>query len=298
MPGYPWLMSVVFRLFGIFSPVSVIVVIGLNILFSSLSVIPLYRLAAKCFGHSAALLAAAVFVFYPPSIWHSMNSIWDTTIFTFLALCLLSTLSRYSGNFGGLDAVRLGLLMGLAAIVNAVVLIFYPFVAFWMVGWNRAAIVTREKRTFLFLLSMVIVLLLFPWILRNYYVFGRPMLRSNFGVELWLGNNEQIHEKLMHGRDDTYVDLHPTHHPGEFEQYVKLGEIAFADYKYSQAVDFILGNSDKFLNLLQNKIIRYWFGNIGASNEWTGNMAIAFPVSELKKVCYLLPIPFFFVGLI
>lgn len=298
MPGYPWLLSVIFRLFGIFSPASAIAVLGLNILFSSLTVIPLYRLAANCFGRMVALLVAVVFVFYPPSVWHAINTIWDTTLFTFLTVCLLSLLSRYSGDFSRSGAIKFGLLMGVTAFVNAVILIFFPFAVLWLTGFNHAGSVTRAKLSFLFLLSMIVFLFLLPWVFRNYYVFDRPMLRSNFGVELWLGNHEQVYEKLVHGRGASYLRLHPTINKAEFETYAKLGEIAYADSKYAQARDFIFGNPDKFLYLFGKKFVEYWLGGMGASGAWTGNLTIPFSVAQLKMACHLLPFPFFLIGLI
>jgi 4-amino-4-deoxy-L-arabinose transferase-like glycosyltransferase len=298
MPGYPWLLSVVFRLFGIFSPASAIVVLGLNIIFSSLTVFPLYRLATNCFGRMVAFLAAVAFVFYPPSIWHAINSIWDTTLITFLAVCLLAMLSRYSGDFSRSDAVKFGLLMGLAALVNAVILIFYPFAVLWLIGRNRAAIVTRPKLSFFFLLSTIVFLFLLPWVFRNYYIFDRPLLRSNFGVELWLGNNEQIYENLVQGSGGSYLSLHPSNNKGEFEKFSKLGEIAYADGKFSKARDYVFGNLDKFFYLSGNKFIQYWIGSLGIVWEWSGNLAITFSVTKLKMACHLLPFPFFLLGLI
>src|SRR5215467_12860808 len=53
-PVYPLILAGVFRVFGMFSVGSALAILGLNSLFSALTVFPVYGLAEKVFGESTA----------------------------------------------------------------------------------------------------------------------------------------------------------------------------------------------------------------------------------------------------
>jgi len=239
--------------------------------------------------------SAALFVVYPPSIWHAINTIWDTTLFTLLAVYLLALLSEYTGDFRLRGTVKFGLVMGISALVNAVILTFYPFAVLWLLVQNRETFLIRLK--FCFLLTGVVCLLLTPWVARNYQIFKRPLLRSNLGVELWLGNNEQNFDTYFNGLGKNPIVRHPSIDKDEFVKFVDLGELAYADSKFIQATNFISESPDKFLFLTKKRIMQFWLDDYSQPNDWTGDLNITFSVSGIKKACHILPIPFFLVGL-
>ena len=69
-----------------------------------------------------------------------------------------------------------------------------------------------------------------PWTIRNYRVFGKfIVLRSNFGLELWLGNNPAV--------PDTWSPwLHPNDSLEEAQKYKRMGEIAYMEDKEQRSV--------------------------------------------------------------
>jgi len=81
------------------------------------------------------------------------------------------------------------------------------------------------------------VLLLFtiglaPWTIRNYCVFGKfIVLRSNFGLELWLGNNPNVVDGMSQFS-------HPNDNPEEAEKYKRMGEIAYMAEKEARSLHF------------------------------------------------------------
>ena len=64
-PVYPWLLSIVFRGFGIYSRNSAIAILILNSIFSALTVIPVVRVTALAFGPATALRAGWLWTFFP-----------------------------------------------------------------------------------------------------------------------------------------------------------------------------------------------------------------------------------------
>jgi hypothetical protein len=139
-----------------------------------------------------------------------------------------------------------------------------------------------------------------PWLFRNYLTFGRPMLRSNFGLELRLGNNPKTWHAFKSSGGGAVAGWrmgHPSTEISEFEKYKSIGEINYADQSFHEAINFIRENPGKFLQLTLKRISQFWLSDLSAENEWAGNLTIAFSIALLKKLLHLLPIPFLLIGI-
>ena len=83
-PLYTFLLSGVFRLFGIYSLTSAFVILSLNSLFSSLTCIPVYFSAEYSLGVRAARIAAWVWALYPFAIYFSAGRVWEYSLTSLL----------------------------------------------------------------------------------------------------------------------------------------------------------------------------------------------------------------------
>src|SRR5258708_17213746 len=92
-PIYPSLLAGVFRLFGIYTKASALMILSLDSLFSALTCIPVFLIAQRSFGGRAAVQAGWAWAFFPYAIYFSADFIWVTTLATlmlaFLFLCAL-----------------------------------------------------------------------------------------------------------------------------------------------------------------------------------------------------------------
>jgi hypothetical protein len=85
------------------------------------------------------------------------------------------------------------------------------------------------------------VLVLLPWTVRNWYQLGGfTFVKSNFGVELWLGNNPQVQEVWSPQRN-------PLGDNRELEHLVTVGELKYGHEKQAEAISFIQGQPAKFV---------------------------------------------------
>jgi hypothetical protein len=96
-----------------------------------------------------------------------------------------------------------------------------------------------------------------PWIVRNYLVLGGFVpVRSNFGLELAVGNNP-----LATGY--TYApgfdDMHPYGSPDERGRLRRLGELAYMKEKQRQALAWITSHWRRFAWLTGRRIWLFWF---------------------------------------
>jgi 4-amino-4-deoxy-L-arabinose transferase-like glycosyltransferase len=299
MPLYPLFLALIFKIFGIYSSTAAFAILTINCIISALTCIPIFHITKTTFGRNVGYIGAAALAFYPPSIWHAINTIWDTTLFTFLAMILLSWLLVLPQRFNRKNATLFGLFMGFVALVNAVIIAFLPFVLICLL--LQPALPKKEKLIQTATICIATLVVLSPWLLRNYLVFGRPMLRSNFGVEFKLGNNpkawnayETSNGHLVAG----WLLGHPSTDNDELITYKRFGEMEYVNRSYDDAMIFIRENPDKFLRLTLKRMSQFWISDLRTKNDWAGNLKISFSISELKKLFHILPIPFFVAGII
>jgi len=75
IPVYPALLAGVFRLFGISTKASALVMLSLDSLFSALTCIPVFFIARRSFGERTAVWAGRAWAFFPYAIYFSADFI-------------------------------------------------------------------------------------------------------------------------------------------------------------------------------------------------------------------------------
>jgi hypothetical protein len=249
-PIYPYLVAGVFKVWGIFSDKSRLIIETLNCAFAGLTVIPIFEVAQKTFRKSVAAGAAWAWVFLPTSLLFPITWVWDTALAgLLLALIFWATLAMREAKTI-LPWAGYGALWAVGVLVNPSLLSLFPFLAGWAFWQSRRASVDWVK------LSATTVLIfsigLVPWTIRNYRVFGKfIVLRSNFGLELWLGNNANV--------SDTWTPwLHPNDNLEEAEKYKRMGEIAFMAEKQREAFTFMRTHPAETVQFMFRRFVENW----------------------------------------
>jgi hypothetical protein len=107
----------------------------------------------------------------------------------------------------------------------------FPFFLGWLVWEARKAGIPWTKPVAAALLVFAVSMV--PWTVRNERVFGKfIVLRSNFGLELWLGNNPQVVDIMGQAQ-------HPAGNRDEAEKYKSMGEIAYMADKEHEAIAYM-----------------------------------------------------------
>ena len=251
-PLYPYLMAAVFKVFGVYTYPSAWALLTINSLLSALTCIPLYLIARKTFGERVALWSARTWAFLPYIWYWSVHWIWDTT-FTPLILSLILLLSlELEESREWRHWIIFGLLWGVGALANPTMLAFLPFCALWI--WRQRHRRGLSSLSGVALSSAIFFLVLTPWLVRNYEVFGRfVFLRDDFGLQLRLGNGD--------GADGmSRVYLQPNLNELEFEKFQRMGELAYAADCKSLAFDWIRAHPGRFLVISMKRAFYYWNG--------------------------------------
>jgi 4-amino-4-deoxy-L-arabinose transferase-like glycosyltransferase len=251
-PLYPYLMGGVFRIFGIYTHASAWILLSINSLFTTLTCIPIFWIAHRTFGERIAVWSAATWALCPYVWYWSVHWIWDTT-FTPLVLACLFLLALELQEWPGWRSWALfGALYGVGALANPTMLAFLPFCGLWI--WRQ-----RYKRGLsslggVVLSSIVFFLVLTPWVVRNYEVFGRfVFLRDDFGLQFRLGNGPYADGLLM-------PYLQPNLNRLEFEKFQRMGELAYADSCKRMAFDWVREHPARFAVISLKRFFYYWNG--------------------------------------
>lgn len=172
-PGTPFIYAAIYSVFG--THYTGIVV--LNIVLSAVLIVCTARVAARWFGERVALVAAAVLAVWPTLV------LFTTVLASelpYLALTVAAldawTLRRRSLYF---RASLAGLLLGCAALVRpqALVLPLLYAAGLWVWDGMRRDAFTTQLRIGA-VAAVVMALVIAPWTLRNYKLYGAPVLRS------------------------------------------------------------------------------------------------------------------------
>jgi hypothetical protein len=153
-------------------------------------------------------------------------------------------------------SLALGLAIGLAFHVSPSLL---P-VALGLVGfelmWLRQT--GRWRRAALVVLGMALACL--PWTWRNYTVLdGLVFMRSNFGLELRMGNHAGAGATLnQSARGGT--ERHPRTHVGEARKVQQLGELEYMRRTGRESRAWIRAHPAEFLRLTGLRVAHFWLG--------------------------------------
>jgi 4-amino-4-deoxy-L-arabinose transferase-like glycosyltransferase len=261
-PLYPYLLAVIFKVFGIYSTGSALVILILNSLFSALTCIPIYFATRISVNARAARYAGWAWAIYPFAIYFSAARVWEyslTSLILTTCFWLALTLDRHSHPARWLGV---GLLFGLAGLSNPAILSLFPvllLLPLWRLyralrgtavrGQFRASLLRNGLSTALGVLAV-----LTPWTVRNYRVMHVLCpVRDCFWYEFWSANNGD-------GSNPTLGWTHPASNPVELQLYQSQGEIRYIAQKRTMVREFVAHHHAFFAGITLRHIFYYWTG--------------------------------------
>lgn len=257
-PLYPHLVACVFRLTGVYTHASAIILLAINSVFSALTCVPIFLIARRCFSEKVAVWTGWTWALLPSVMYWSTRWVWETSLAALLLALIVWLTLKLEDLHGTMPWIGFGVLWGIAALTNLSLLSFLPVSGLW--AWYRRGKRGKPSIAGVVLASIFFAATVAPWVIRNYETFGRFIfIRSNFGAELRLGNGP--------GADGTWMSwVHPSQNIVEFRRYQQLGEIAYVATRKREAINFIRADYGRFLWLSVKRFIYYW-GGLPRSSE-------------------------------
>jgi 4-amino-4-deoxy-L-arabinose transferase-like glycosyltransferase len=258
-PLYPLLLAGVFKVFGVYSTFSGWVILTINSLFSAVTALFVYEIAARCYERKIALWSGWVWALYPAAMQYAVRWIWELSITTFLFAWVLLLALRMRGiGEASRDETRakpgqwllFGALWGFIALSNPTLLLFLPVCGVWiLLGVSSFKTVLRDAG----LAALVFFVCVTPWVLRNWISMHAfiPM-RSNLGVEMWAWNNSGANGIALG------APIQPSLHDPSFVPYAQMGEIAYSKYRGVIAKNWIRTHPMQFTLLSVRRFYFYW----------------------------------------
>jgi 4-amino-4-deoxy-L-arabinose transferase-like glycosyltransferase len=256
-PLYPYLIAGVFKLTGVYTSSSALILLSINSIFSSLTCIAIFLIARKCFNERVAVWSSWAWALLPTVMYWSVRWVWETSMAAFL-LTLIFWLSLQLEETDRTNTwIGFGLIWGIAGLTNTSLLSFLPASVLWV--WYRRRQKGKPAISGATLAVVFFAATIAPWMIRNYETFGKfVFIRSNFGAELRLGNGP--------GADGTWMSyLHPTQNVTAMRRYQELGEMAYVAERKREAIEFIRADYGRFAWLSMKRFVYYWAGRPRAS---------------------------------
>ncbi len=266
-PLFPFLLSLVFRLFGIYTLTSAFVILTINSLLSTLTCIPVYFSAKYSLGLRGAKIAAWVWALYPFAIYFSAARVWEYALTGLLLTTCFCIAQRIHRSAQPLAWIGFGALYGLMAYSNPTTMCTLPFLLGFALYQARGAGKRWMLNGALTILAFVVVVT--PWTIRNYRALGVIVpMRDNLWLELYCDNfGNAPYDRTSPPSADNRP--YPASSPIEMKKYLTMGEIPYLAQKRAMALDD-LRNRPHYAFLAVKTLRRfvyYWTGYWSFSAE-------------------------------
>ncbi len=251
-PLYPYLIGGVFKVFGVYTLASAWVLLSINSLLATLTTIPVFWIAHRTFGERNAVWSAFVWALCPYVWYWSIHWIWDTTFTPLVLACVFLVALELQDWPGWRGWILFGALYGLGTLANPTMLAFLPFCGLWI--WRGRYKCGLPSLAGVVLSSVTFFMVLSPWLIRNYEVFGQfVFIRNDFGLQFRLGNGPGADGMLM-------PYLQPNLNQLELEKFQRMGELKYAAECKRVAFEWVREHPGRFAVISLKRLFYFWNG--------------------------------------
>lgn len=252
-PLYAYFLAIIYKIFGY----HVILVILLQYLLAALSTVLIYKIAKQLINKSVAIISAAFmtsywFFIYVQSFLFSENLSLPLNIaLLYLLIFAKESLQKY---------FWAGVILGLSIICRSDILLFALLILVWLK--RQSPSIKRTLQSYLLFLAGC-CLIVGSVVLRNYVISPEPILRTQVGANLYMGNNPAFKGTAI------YMEI-----GNEWQDFIEMPYRELKRrYTETEANKFFL---DKTLRIIKEKP-RQWLALTGAKifSVWTGRDLLA-----------------------
>jgi hypothetical protein len=270
-PLYPSLLAGIYYIFG-WDTISGLII--QRLLITTITVISigfLVIVAQKAkLSPSSGLFTGLCIALLPINFWTDTTGGEQsyTALFLLILFWLFCDLHEIQWN-SWKRVIITGIILGISLLLSPAlapsgILMFFSELAFQR--GNRKRILLSG-----ILIGMVSLVIVTPWIIRNYYALGGFVpIRSNFGLEFAIGNNPKTVDGgfSVKNINEILSAIHPYLNRKECMKLMQLGEIAYMKQKQQETFKWIQDNPKSFIKLT---LKRFWFFWFPSENMWASD---------------------------
>jgi hypothetical protein len=211
----------------------------------------------------AGVVAGIIWAFWPYSIfWGHYLSFMSEPIalYCISILLFMSTLQKVTLKL----SVITGLVIGISILNRSEYFIFsLVYVCALIVKFRK----WRKHASVIFLVAFLVVS---PWIIRNYVVFGRPVMTTLSGFAQWLGNNPWTYGTC--NSNDSLDDPQMIYVSDRYPDLWEVDELTRSDYFKKATRDYLIkifsSNPRRVIELYGSKLIYFFLSPTFLSDTW------------------------------
>lgn len=273
--GYPlFILTPVFYFFGENLHVARL----LNMVLGGLSIGICYLIAKEVgAGRLGRLLAAAIWAIYLPASVYGVYLLKEN-LMTPLMLGVIWCSLRLAKQPSKKVIIGCGALIGMLALTGNAALALLAVVAMALALTPASA---AQRATLVMLMLAVVLVVASPWMARNMQVVGSPVLNTNGGFNLYLGNNPAA--------TGMFVSISDTPRGSTWNDLRKAGEVQASEILKQEAIAWIRTHPTEFAALALKKAVYFWMPPF---HEGKGNQS---PTERLVRLLWT--IQFLFIGI-
>jgi 4-amino-4-deoxy-L-arabinose transferase-like glycosyltransferase len=206
--------------------------------------------------------------------------VWDTTFVAFgIVLFIWAAFACTRASWKGWAAFGAG--FGALLLLNPAPLALLP--AALLPAWVQRESVSAFVRNVVCFAAVAFVVVV-PWMLRNQRALGAFSMRTNLGVELMVGNNDDANGRFQ-------IRHHPSNSATEFMRYREMGEVQYSAWAMNEAGTWIAEHPGKFVGLCARRFVYFWIGEdpiTDPRSDERGRRAITDVATWIKFIVFAL----------
>jgi 4-amino-4-deoxy-L-arabinose transferase-like glycosyltransferase len=165
-PFYPIVMAGIYYVFGH----SFLVMRLFQSVLGALLCLLIFEIGTRVFNSRIGVISALAAIFFPHFVFIS-GLLYPTIVFSILIALTVLFLLKADMSWGMRNSILAGELAGLATLTEASMIFFLPFLAIWILAQTKVQ--WTKRLLFLSVLLATMLLIMSPWLLRGYKIYGR-----------------------------------------------------------------------------------------------------------------------------
>ena len=219
---------------------------------ASISIGVFYKINSFFFNRKISFYSSLIFSLLPIYLY-SCSQISSASLTIFLAILFYYYFFKITNSNTFLNLFIMGIIGGLLILISrefTLIIIISSFYLFWY-----------SKISFknFFLIILVSLLVISPYLVRNYLIFDKIIIHSSFGFNLWKGNNQN---SKVEGSDMVINELKSKINNVTKDKFYRINE----DKIYvNEAINNIKEDPERYLILYLKRTVSYFFIDIDST---------------------------------
>lgn len=222
---------------------------------SILLALAVFGIARMMFDERVALVSAAMVSFHPGFIYYDVFNLMPLSIDALFIASATYLFLKYKDRPDSIRMAIVGAVIGAGVMSRGIIGTLMPFFAIYMMTAVRSVNI-KKRVAAAGLLAISTLIVIAPWIIRNYIIHREVMIISTTGETLWRGNNALALGTSLDKDGKAIIELWPE----DFRKKVyAMDEIQQKKFFEKEAMRFIKDNPARFIELYLKKVYYYWW---------------------------------------